>query len=140
MNGDIKIIPLESQLCPWELSKEIVKLGGGTDSYFKWVHPWSRIMYKENKRKYIICEWFRVSRRNGYPAFTVTELSFFISDYIIGFHNWNGWYCKDKGDSQANLIYYTTLIEACVHCYINILKGIKEEALEENLIKERGLQ
>lgn len=140
MNGDIKIIPLESQLCHWVLSKEIVELGGDTESYFKWVHPWSRSMYKENKRKYIVCEWFHVSGRNNYPAFTVTELSFFISDYIIGFHNWDGWYCKDILDSQVSIMHYITLIEACAHRYIDILKETKEERHEEALIRERGLQ
>jgi hypothetical protein len=137
--GDIKIIPLEDQICPWKLSKQIVELGGDTDSYFKWVHPWSRIIYKENKRKYIICEWFHVSKRNNYPAYTITELSFPISDYIIGFHNWSGWYCKDILDRQCDIRYYHTLIEACAHCYISILKGVREEALEEALIKERGV-
>jgi hypothetical protein len=140
MNGNIKIIPLESQICPWKLSREIMELGGDADSYFKWVHPWSRLMYRENKRRYVLCEWFHMARRKGYPAYTITELSFHISDNIIGFHNWNGWYCKYEEDSQANTIYYATLIEACAYCYISILKGIKEDALEETLIKERGLQ
>lgn len=137
---DIRIIPLEDQLCHWTLSRQIVELGGKSNSYFKWVHPWSRIRYKENKRKYVICEWLHVSNRTAYPAYTVTELSFYISDNILGFNNWDGWYCKDATDTWDGIKYYSTIIEACAYCYIDILKEIKRDTIEEELIKERGLQ
>jgi len=126
------IIAIEDQLCPWPLSKQIVVLGGIIDSYFKWVHPWSRIMYKVNKRKYVICDWFHVARRKAYPAYSISELSFFVSDYIFGRDNFDGWYFKDGVRDWATVeCYYPTLIEAFAHCYIKLLKVLEQDRKEE---------
>lgn len=116
---------LEEQLCPWKLSKEIVALGGNRSSYFKWVHPWSSVMYKENKRKYVICEWFQVARRNTYPAYSIVEILSHIPNYILGHDN------LDVSDAWSDINYYHDPVEACAHCYIKILKEIDQERKEE---------
>ena len=121
------LIELEDQLCPWPLSKQIVVLGGIIDSYFKWVHPWSRIMYKENKRKYVICEWFHVARRKAYPAYSIAEILIHLPDYILGHDNLDGWFCKDFSDAWSDINYYHNPVEACAHCYIKRLRDIGED-------------
>ena len=135
------MIGLEEQLCPWKLSREITERGGEEDSWFHWVHPWSYKMYVENKRKYALVEWYKVSNRRSYPAYSVTELSYLIFDTYctLGWDTSDGWYCKDALDCKEDLVYCRTPVEACACYYIRVLKEIEEDKREEVRIKERGL-
>ena len=136
-----KLIALEEQLCPWKLSKQITELGGKEDSWFKWAHPWSHKMYVENKRKYVLVEWYQLSKRKSYPAYSMVELSYLIFDTYISF-GWDtsdGWYCKDALDCKEDIVYSRTPVEACAYYYIRLLKEIEEDKKEEVQIKERGL-
>ena len=118
-------LSLEEQLCPWTLCKEILTLGGPSDSYFMWTHPWSRVMYKENKRRYVIIEWYHLSRRQGYPAYHVAEI---LRELPIGFilgRAGEMWYCKDSESGWNGVEYYGSAIEACAHAYIAMLRSKK---------------
>jgi hypothetical protein len=134
------MMSLGDQLCPWALSKQIIELGGTTDSYFKWVHPWQSVMYKENKRKYIPVEWYNISRRKAYPAFMAAELAFCVSDHTIIYHNFDGWICYEDPKTRQDLSRYShSLVTACAYAYIELLKTVEREMCKEAEIKERGL-
>ena len=136
------MISLEEQLCPWKLSKQISELDGREDAWFQWVHPWSHLMYREHKRKYVIIEWLQVAKRKSYPAFSVAELSYLIFDSStsLGWDTSDGWYCKDSLDSREDLVYSRTPVEACAYYYIRLLKEIRKDKEEEAEIEEMGLK
>lgn len=136
------MIPLETGLCPWKLSKQITDLEGNTDTCFKWVHPWRSVLYKESTRRYIIVKWHHASNRKSYPAYTMSELFSLISDvsFSFRFHNYRGYYCMNELDRERAIVYCSTPIEACAHYYILLLKEIKEDKKEEAIIKQEGLR
>ena len=134
------MIGLEEQICPWKLSKQISELGGKEHAWFQWVHPWSRLMYIENKRKYVLVEWFHVAKRKGYPAYSVAELSSLVFDAYttLGWDTSDGWYCKDALDCKEDIEYKPSPAVAMTYYYIRLLKEIRKDKEEEAEIKERG--
>jgi hypothetical protein len=85
--------------CPLELSRKLVYLGFSDESVYKWVHPWQKRLFKENKTRYIIVDSFAVSNRKSYPAYSIEEILNLLPDeYILGRIN-NGWYCKSFSES-----------------------------------------
>ena len=121
------MIPLESQLCPLRLSKQIVELGGNTDSWFKWVYitPEKSI---EKKALYILRERYKTQGRITCPAYTLEEiLRLLPEDSILGRIE-TKWYCKAfSSDSWSDIKYYNSATEACAHAYIRVLKEAKKE-------------
>ena len=114
------MITLEDQLCPWKLSKQIVELGGNSDSYFKWAYLQGDKI--EKRSKYIIIGWFDWEHRPIYPAFTSNEILQYLPEgYILGCYC-DKWYCKYSMGEWANMLYYDSVIEACAHAYIKMLK------------------
>lgn len=116
------MVPLEDQLCPWEVSKQIPHLKAPFNSWFHWVHPWQSNGYIENPTKYIVAEWASVCGRKSYPAYMTMELLLLLPEvYVLG-RSHNKWYCKETTDGWSDVVYYTNPAEACAHCYINIIK------------------
>ena len=120
------MIVLEEQLCPWKLSKQITELGGEGDSWFHWVHPWSHLMYVENKRKYVLVDRYLLLKRKGYPAYSIAELLSHVFDNYtsLGWDTSDGWYCKDALDLKEDIKYGLTPVEACAYYYIKVLKDM----------------
>ena len=122
------MIPLESQLCPQKLSKQIVELGGSTDSWFKWLYI-TKEESIESKAKYILssCERYTIIKNIDYPAYTLEEILHKLPEgYILSQYS-NTWYCKYSEDEWSNTIFYKSAVEACAYAYIRVLKEAKRE-------------
>lgn len=137
------MIPLESQLCPLGLSKQIEELDGWVDTYFKWVHPWADLYEDdlevtqllagvlEDLDRYTLCKWHEVIDRVAYPAYTLEEILNALPKKCILGQIEKGWYCKTYSDSYFNVQYYKSAIEACAHAYIRVLKETKMKIMSD---------
>ena len=121
------------QTCPWELSRRLVRLGFSSDSFYRWVHPYQSSICIEDKSRYILVDRISALKRNGFPAYSISEiLQNLPEEYILG-RMGDEWYCKSFSEGWDATIYYLYPILACAYAAIHMLeqKGCAEEAEEK---------